>query len=45
MIEKALDKLKKDKFDIYHSLSKKKISYFEDGNQLCHQVEDKSFWF
>ena len=45
MIEKIFEKLKKDKFGIYHSLSKKKISYPKDGNQLCYQVEDKSFWF
>lgn len=45
MIEKVSEKLKKDKFGIYHSLSKKKISYPKDGNQLCYQVEDTSFWF
>ena len=45
MIEKVFEKLKKDKFGIYHSLSKKKISYPKEGNKTCYQVEDKSFWF
>ena len=45
MIKKTFKKLRKDKFGVYHSLSKKKMSYPKDGNQACYQIEDKSFWF
>lgn len=45
MLEKTFEKLRKDKFGIYHFLSKKEMSYPKDGNQSCYQIEDKSFWF
>lgn len=31
--------------DIWHSKSDSVISYPDDGNEICFQVEDQSFWF
>lgn len=30
---------------IFHSKTTNEISYPEDGNQKCYQIEDDSFWF
>ncbi len=31
--------------NIWHSKSDSVISYPDDGNEICFQVEDQSFWF
>jgi 2-polyprenyl-3-methyl-5-hydroxy-6-metoxy-1,4-benzoquinol methylase len=30
---------------IWHAIVQKKISYPDDGNEACFEVEDRSFWF
>jgi len=47
-MDKILDKIcsKLKKIDgIYFSEDKKNISYPEDGNNMCFELEDNSFWF
>jgi 2-polyprenyl-3-methyl-5-hydroxy-6-metoxy-1,4-benzoquinol methylase len=31
--------------DIWHSKANNEISYPENGNEICFQIEDSSFWF
>lgn len=34
-----------EKDGIFYSKNKGKISYPEDGNDTCFNIEDNSFWF
>jgi hypothetical protein len=41
--EYTCDLIKKDA--IYYSARTRKLSYPEDGNEDCFELEDESFWF
>ena len=43
--EKLFKKLTQNKFGIYHTSSKTKISYPTDGHQTCYQIEDQRYWY
>jgi hypothetical protein len=30
---------------IWHAKTKSEISYPEEGNSICYQIEEQSFWF
>ena len=44
-LEKIALNIKKDKNGIYYSKSDSSISYPEEGNESCMQIEEDSFWF
>ena len=44
-IEKIAQNVKKDENGIYYSKSDSSISYPEEGNENCFQIEQDSFWF
>jgi 2-polyprenyl-3-methyl-5-hydroxy-6-metoxy-1,4-benzoquinol methylase len=44
-IEKIAQNIKKDENGIYYSKSDSSISYPEEGNENCFQIEQDSFWF
>lgn len=44
-IEKIALNIRKDENGIYYSKSDSSISYPEEGNENCMQIEENSFWF
>lgn len=44
-IDNIASNLEKRKDGIYYSKSDTSVSYPEDGNDICMQIEDNSFWF
>ena len=44
-IEKIAQNIRKDENGIYYSKSDSNISYPEEGNENCLQIEQDSFWF
>jgi len=44
-IESITTGLKKDSSGIWFSDERKNVSYPSDGNEICHNIEDISFWF
>ena len=44
-LEKIALNIRKDKNGIYYAKSDSDISYPEEGNENCMQIEEDSFWF
>ena len=44
-LEKIAHNIKKSENGIYYSKSESSVSYPEEGNEVCLQIEEDSFWF